>query len=392
MHKGIIAIGLMLSSLQANANMNTRIYGYIDGYFEAAEDSPQIGTSEGSKNPLTYDVPNIHMIVMSSKDSYKSYFNISGGGAEELDVRNAWVEKEIFGEKLAFRLGEMYRKFGLYNEILDATPTYIGIEPPEMFDGDHLFLTRTTNAMFHGQFDLGADKKISYSVTTGNDERKSDAVPVGVDVNYTVGTNWKVGASYYNSGGQAKSDSDGTAPGSGGVLAWMAHDTFDVTGAYVQYTDANWIVQLESTVTNHDAVRDSGRVTTICNDATLNSRQRARFNCGGTLDLDGDYEASTTYLRVGHVIPLTEGSITPYAQYDVYENKEMIWEEDFGGDNEGGLADDGRFEKWTLGTVYRPDFNVAMKADYSQHVQKVNGKQDNYGEIRFSFSYFWSLL
>jgi hypothetical protein len=391
--KSLIGAGLLISGLSANAQMNTKVYGYIDGYWEKVDDSPRIGTSEKSKNPSEFDTPNIHALIMSSKDSYKSFLNISGSGGGTLDVRNAWVEKEIMGEQLAFRIGKLYRKFGLYNEILDAVPTYIGIEPPEMFDGDHLMLTRTTNAMFHGKTNVGSDGQLNYAITTGNDERKTDAQSLGLDLNYTIGTNWKFGASYYTSGGRAVSDNQGSGnrPGSGGVLNWMEHDSYDVSGAYLQYTDAKWIIQVESYVSNHKATRDLAVVADLCTNATLNARQQARFGCGGTLNADGDYETSTTYIRTGYIIPLEQGSITPYVQYDVYENKETIWQKSQGGDNEAGLADDGQFAKATIGAVYRPDFNVAIKADYSQHLQDVNGKENNYGEVRFSFSYFWSL-
>lgn len=399
MLKSLIGAGLLLSGFYANAQMNTKVYGYIDGYYEKAADSPQIGTNDKVENPGEFDTPNIHALIMSSKDSYKTFLNVSGSGGGTLDVRNAWVEKELLGEKLSFRIGKLYRKFGLYNEILDAVLTYIGIEPPEMFDSDHLMLTRTTNAMFHGKTNVGSDGQINYALTTGNDERKKDAQSLGLDLNYTIGTNWKFGASYYTSGGRAQSTNYGEVdtntgaadPGAGGVLNWMLHDTFDVTGLYLQYTDAKWIVQVESTTSNHNAVRDTAIVGNICTNATLNSKQEARFGCNGTISDDGDFISSTSYIRTGYIVPLTEGSITPYVQYDIYDNPEMIWQEEYGGDNEAGLADDGTFAKATLGVVYRPDFNVAIKADYSEHIQEVKDKQANYGEVRFSFSYFWSL-
>lgn len=392
MLRGLMAVCITLMSYQAMAQMNTQVYGYIDGYVEKVDSTPQIGTTDRSPNPSEFDVPNVHMIVMSSKDSYKSFFNISGAGAGTLNVRNAWVEKELAGEKLAFRMGKLYRRFGLYNEILDAVPTYIGIEPPEMFDADHLFLTRTTNAMFHGRTQLGEGNFLNYALTTGNDERLADATPLGLDVHYTIGSNWKVGASYYTSGGDAVSDNKGGGVGSGGVLSWMDSDKYTVSGIYAQYTDAKWTVQMESFAGDHKAVRNAARVTTICSDTTLNQRQQARFNCGGAINTNGDYKVQTSYIRAGYNVPLASGAmITPYLQYDVYENPETIWKKSFGGDNEAGLADDGQFAKPTVGMVYRPDFNVALKADYSQHWQKVNGEQANYGEVRFSFSYFWSL-
>ena len=74
---------------------------------------------------------------------------------EPLSVRNAWVEVPIYRDRVLLRVGKTYRRFGLYNEILDAVPTFIGIEPPELFDKDHLIVTRTTNVMLHGTLNLG---------------------------------------------------------------------------------------------------------------------------------------------------------------------------------------------------------------------------------------------
>ena len=397
MLKLIISCGLLFISSLLHAEMNTKVNGYIEGYWEKVDDTPQIGNSGKNKNPSEFDTPHVQALIMSSKDSYKAFFNLSAGGQQKdtLEVRNAWVEKELLSDKLSFRIGKLYRQFGLYNEILDAVPTYIGIEPPEMFDPNHLLLTRTTNAMLHGKATVGSEGQLHYSITTGNDERKTDAQSLGLDVHYTLGANWKWGASYYTSGGRAVSDQQGfeKTAGSGAVLNWMLHDSYDVSGAYLQYTDAKWIVQIESFQSNHKAVRDSTVVTSLCTDpnVSLNARQRARFNCGGSINTDADYQVSTSYLRTGYVIPLTEGSLTPYFQYDIYDNEETIWQKDFGGDNEAGLSDDGQFTKATVGAVYRPDFNVALKLDYSQHMQDVNDKNNNYGEVRFSFSYIWSL-
>jgi hypothetical protein len=102
-------------------------------------------------------VLNLNVMVQGTVlERYRYFLNLAAPKAGEIGddvligVRNAWVEAPLVGDALQVRLGKTYRRFGLYNEILDATPTFIGIEPPELFDADHLMLTRTTNLMLSG--------------------------------------------------------------------------------------------------------------------------------------------------------------------------------------------------------------------------------------------------
>ncbi len=369
--------------------MNTSVYGYVEGYAEKVDTQPEVlaGGAIGDKeNVVEYDVPSIHLLVQSTIGKNKAFLNLDGGGGGTVGVANAWVERSLVEEYLNFRFGKMYRPFGLYNEILDATPTYIGIEAPELFDGDHLLLTRETNLMLHGRHDLGDGNYINYALTTGNDQRMSDELPLGGDLNYTMGSKIKTGVSFYTSGGPAKTISGG------GVLPWMSSDSFTVFGGYFQFADDVWTVQAAYYTSDHKATRDVAAVTALCTKNELNTAQRTRFNCGGTINEDGDYEVSTYYTRIGYTFDLGGlAAITPYFQYDVYENPEVIYNKADGGDAEAGLADDGMFTKLTLGTVYRPLPTIAMKLDYSQHLQEAGGKADNYGEIRFSFSYLFRL-
>jgi hypothetical protein len=114
----------------------------------------------------------------------------SGSKVEDLSllVRNAWVEAPLIDGSLILRAGKLYRRFGLSNEILDATPTFIGIEAPELFDEDHLLLTRTTNLMLHGSlgFDSGV---VNYALTTGaaRELKAARLLNASADVNANVG-------------------------------------------------------------------------------------------------------------------------------------------------------------------------------------------------------------
>jgi hypothetical protein len=163
-----------------------RLYGFLDAYWEKVAQTPAgidgSGETIYEENPYEFDVPNVNVMMQTSlQRRYKAFLNLKAPGAESLEVRNAWLEAQLIEGLLAVRAGKLYRRFGLYNEILDAVPTYIGIEPPEMFEKDHLLVTRTTNLMILGEVDH-EDHKLSYALSTGNDERLAGAIPVGLDL------------------------------------------------------------------------------------------------------------------------------------------------------------------------------------------------------------------
>ncbi|MCH2533899.1 MAG: hypothetical protein MK008_05610 [Bdellovibrionales bacterium] len=395
---GAAAVVFGFSSLHAQ-NMDTRFYGYLDGYFESVEDQTSANGAV-DENSSEFNVPNLSLVINSNiNNDYRAYMNLTGQGAGNISVRNAWVEKSLAGDYLKFRIGKLYRPFGIYNEILDAVPTYIGIEAPELFDTDHLMLTRTTNLMLWGQKNLGV-WSLRYVLKTGNDERESSQVPYGIDLQYNIGSNWKFGFSYYDTNGKAKPINDkADSPSEGGVHAWMSEDEYNVMGPYFQYKGSKWTVQAATYQADHNATRDdSGNVgeskaDLICQSTTsANQRIKDRFGCVGNdaQNTNADYKIDTYYLRVGYNFDLESGGqITPYAQYDYYKNPEMVYDKSLGGDKEAGVSDDGDFVKWTVGTVYRPNYTVTFKLDYSQHMQDVVNESKDYGEIRFSYSYFW---
>lgn len=405
-----LALGLACPHLVLATEQKTTFYGYINSYWEKAQDQAVLNgkgtgtTRSDSTNSLEYDVRDIHFVMQSTlEDRFKTFLNLKAPGAESVEVSNAWVEANLADDYLAFRLGKFYRPFEIYNEILDAVPTYIGIEPPELFDKDHLMLTRTTNMMFHGSTAVGAGH-IRYAATTGNDERGgSGNVPIGLDLRYIQDIKWLVGSSFYTTGGRAKpineyQNGGGSGAPEGGVLPWMDGDTYNVWGAYAQFQDDHWTVQASLFTAGHQGTRNRAAVADMCsttNGTALNLRQQERFNCAGGANnenLNADYNVTSWYTRVGYnIFTVKAGVITPYAQYDAYKNEETIQSKSHGGDNEAGQSDDGAIEKWTVGVVYRPLNPVAIKLDQSLHKQEVFGKDGSYGETRFSLSYYWRM-
>ncbi len=202
-----------------------------------------------------------------------------------------------------------------------------------------------------------------------------------------------VGASYYMTNGAAV-PTHGVGEGSpgGGVATWMARDEYSVAGAFAELLWQSLTVQGAAYFSQHDATRDSKQVALLA-DAGLNDRQLDRFGLdgGGEVVTDVEYDVSTVYFRAGYSVIAGETELLPYAQWDTYINPETIQSKTFGGDNEAGMSDDGRFRKHTLGVVLRPRAYAAIKIDGSQHVQTLNGVTTRYPEVRSSFSVFWEL-
>ena len=329
-----------------------RLYGFIDAHFEQVAKTPigvdQDGETIFSANAAEMDVANLNVMVQGNIYSrYRYFLNLaapdSGSPAEDvvLAVRNAWVELPLFRQYVDLRLGKTYRRFGLYNEILDAVPTFIGIEPPEMFDDDHLLLTRTTNVMLHGTL-VGLDSSLSYALSTGTDERAGRQVPIGVDLRYDFRNNFRLGTSFYTSNGDAAPSKElGEGAPVGGVASWMEVDEFWVAGGYGQFAAAGFLLQAELWLARHRAARDPVRVRALeDSDPPLNARQRARFGLTDPMNpqpvTDADYDVKTGYLRAGYTSQIGSWSLVPYAQLDYYENPEIIDDQDNGGDNEAG--------------------------------------------------------
>ncbi len=398
----------MESDLLADDDGNSvRLYGFIEGYFEKVSQTPTGVAADGStifeENPHEFDVSNLNVMVQGTLEHDFRYFvNLAapGSGSPSSDaaiaLRNAWVEAPLAGSQLVLRIGKTYRRFGIYNEILDAAPTFIGIEAPELFDNDHLLLTRTTNLMLHGQF-VGGEHTFGYALMTGNDERADDAIPVGADIFYDWAESVRIGSSFYWTGGAAEpTRAVGEGSPRGGVINWMAEDEYTVIGAYLALQLDEFVFEGAYWHALHDAKRDPEAVLQLLG-ADLNPRQRTRFGLDGEsptaggVPVDVQYTVQTFYARLGYAIDTDVGEWVPYAQFDVYRNPETISAKAFGGDAEAGLSDDGQFIKATAGLVYRPLPAIALKIDGSTHIQQFNGETVQYPEIRAALSYYWQM-
>jgi hypothetical protein len=385
----------MLESLQ--------VYGYMSVRMEKVFNEPSYGAGGQTLKenmPREMSLPSFNIMMEDQLTSkFKVFMNLDGDDGESVNVQNMWGEY-AHNRYLNLRTGKFYRRFGLFNEKLDAVPTYSGTEPTELFDEDHLILSRTSMFMIHGDMVWG-DGEMSYAWTTDNGEGgpADDNIPMGVDVRYAWSSansdNYMVGLSGYSSNGAVTSDVGlGAGSPQSGVLPWMASDDFMVFGAYTELQFGKTSVQGAWHRATHDANRDPGSVVQVINNANPNTAQMTRFlvNPAGAVNaanvrVVGDYDVTSWFLRAGHSVATKHGEFVPFAQWDYYSNPETIQSRTWGGDNEAGLSDDGTFNKGTLGVVYRPIPEVAFKLDTSMHFQDFNGDGEAYPEIRFDVSY-----
>lgn len=398
----VLAIAL-LSPATVSAQDALSLYGYFSTRLEKSFQVPSVenGAVVKENTPKEFTQPFFNVMMQHQFDPrFKAFVNLNGAGAGTIDVRNLWGE---WTPSNAFnvRVGKIYRKFGLYNEVLDAVPTYYGIEPPEAFDGDHLLISRTTSAMAYGFVRAGAGR-LNYSLSTDNGEGRDvgGSLPIGGDVNYNFGRgSYTIGLSGYTSGGATNSDrAVGAGSPKSGVLPWMARDSFTVVNAYAEAKISSLTLQAEWAQADHKAERDAAAVVQVVNGAGVNAAQRARFliNPNGPVTTanvrtSGDHTVRTWYVRAGYSKETAKGEIGPYLQWDAYSNPETIASKRFGGDDEAGAADDGKFTKATAGVLFRPVPQVAFKVDASIHRYKLLGRSVNYPELRIDLSYAFGL-
>ncbi len=401
----VLAAVVLVNVEAAHAQETLSVYGYFSTRLEKVFGEPEFNGTEVVKGsaPREFGHPSFNIMFQHQlTDNFRTFVNLNGKDAATLNVANMWGEYRP-SEYVAFRLGKTYRKFGLYNEILDAVPSYYGIEPPETFDSDHLLISRTSIFMVHGQAPIGQGS-LRYSLSTDNGEgglSKEGTIPLGFDLNYTFGDDqFTLGLSGYSSGGATAPDKGlGEGSPNTGVLPWMASDDFHVFNGYGEARLDNLLLQFEYAKSVHKAVRDPDAVVELLASTGVNDGQLGRFlldPTGSTTDVAnvntvGDYDVEVWYFRTGYSFYTKWGEVGPYFQWDWYSNPETIASKRFGGDNEAGVADDGVFNKGTLGVMFRPIPRVAVKLDGSVHYYKFMGQDVNYPELRFDVSYTFGL-
>lgn len=388
----------------------THLYGYLDTQWRRLIDATGFPPpmKKGIENEFRESKGgiwlNANVMLQGSIDNRFRYFiNLAAYRAgvisqpdEALAVRNAWIEVPLYRDYLNLRVGKTYRRFGLYNEILDAAPTFSGIEAPVYLVGGQVLLTRTTNVMLHGSWFHG-DSRISYALMTGTDERKGDDVPIGADLRYQLADTLLVGSSFYWTGGPAKpTRTVGQGVPLGGVHDWMTSEDYKVYGGFGQLNLGGFEFQAEYWRAPHNGVRNPAEVLQLASSGALTPRQRQRFVNGKSnptaadVNIDTSYVVQTFWAEATYTFPVGRGTLTPYVHFAWYSDPETVRGEPNGG-NEAGPSDEGQFFRAVFGAVYRPISSVALKVELNPHFFTVMGKSAMLLPFQISLSYFWKL-
>lgn len=387
-------------------NDKLAIYGYMSANVEKV--FSELSTNENGQTvkttaPHEWSLPHFHLFLRAKPaKNIETFVNIA---TEEMEVRNMWGNIKI-RDGFQIKMGKVYRKFGLFNEKMDEVPTYLGIEPPELFDGDHLILPRLTTFVVHGEV-KSPTATYSYNFCTDNGENgpAEGVFPLGWDFRAKFHGKAVVGFSgYFSSIGNEEitsSISVGEGSPEGGILPWMESDSYKVFGGFSEVQVKNFLFKAAYWQANHNFTRDPASVLTVANSTTLNDFQRTRFfgdNASlataslteGDVITEGSYSVKTAYFRAGYFIYTDHGTFAPFAFFDWMNHPETIAKKTYGGDNESGVADDGKFYKYTIGLSYKPVEQAAIKLDHSSHIQRYNGKSEMYPEFRLDVSYLFN--
>ncbi len=399
---GITLEELLALDYESGLTGGISIYGYMSTRLEQVIYELSVdenGETETTTPPYEWDLPYVHIFMRAPlSQNIEAFVNLA---SQDLEVRNAWGNIKI-KDGFQLRFGKQYRTFGLFNEKLDEVPTYLGIEPPELFDSDHLMLSRTTMFTVHGDI-LSGKNTYSYHLTTDNGEGgpQNGVIPLGWDIRAKISGLALVGASgYFSSIGDSYPSSGTTGPSKTGILPWIENDDYQVFGGFIETQVKNLLIKAAYWQANHTAQRCPDCVLEIVREAGINEQQRERFlgenadkpDDSLTVDdvvVDVEYTIRTGYIRFGYFMYTKAGTFVPFVFFDWMEHPETIANKDFGGDNEAGISDDGIFYKLTIGLVYKPIEKVAFKLDGSTHIQKFNGQTEQYPEIRFDVSFLF---
>lgn len=372
------------------------IYGYgaVNVQWESAKRTAS-GQELKEAEPIELTLPFFNIMAQGQlSDQFRVFINLNGSVKNQLgviDVRNAWVEYSA-SQYFNVRVGKMYRRFGLYNEILDATPTYFINEPPDYLLGSFAFLPRTTNLMLHGSAPL-ASGILSYTVSgeTGQSHSGMASFPIGWDVKYKFsGTDILLGTSGFTATNRMADVEFGAGASQNGIKPWLERGNDLMLGGYGEINLGGFTFQAEYFLVNHNDERDPDKVVTMVNAMTgtgsvleeITPALRSRFLIdpsrpvvASNVRKDASYTSSALFLLAAYTFETSIGDIGIFTKFIDYTNPERISNEQFGGDNEFGNPDQGRHQRVGVGAVYRPIPQITVKAYNDFHLFRFNGEQ-----------------
>lgn len=166
---------------QAMSLNELKLNGFLDLEYERSySDNASLGDTKGSFDQAHFNIlmefPVSHTLTVKGHIEYEHGPWLKGAGdSGELTTEWAYLEY-LVGNTLRFRAGKILTPFGVYNEIHDATPTYLSIRIPwEIYraneaGGFPMFPTFGTGISLLGDYLAGEDLDLNYSVYMVNGE------------------------------------------------------------------------------------------------------------------------------------------------------------------------------------------------------------------------------
>ncbi|KAA3596586.1 MAG: hypothetical protein DWQ06_15050 [Calditrichaeota bacterium] len=371
-------------------------YGYLSTNYEDLSSITRpsaVDTIETENfNPVSgWEHKDFHLLFQSIiSDKFKAFGHLSVNDAEEIELRNYWGEFTA-SEKFKISGGKIYRPFGLYNETLDASASFVGIDAPEYLDENHPIVPRTTTLLFHGGGNLERNH-FRYAISFDSGEQNDGtALAYGWDVSNEFYDIFKVGYSFYRTEEKrGPKNKIGEGSPEGGVLPWVANEKYFVWGGYLQADYWNFTLQSAWWKANHKGQRSQEQLQILKDSAALNDFQRVRFfgTSENTFNLDFDYAVKTWFTKIYYTWDSEKtGQWIPYYNFEFYQNPETISEVEFGGDDKAGNSDGGKFNKHTFGFSYKPNSKIAFKTDVSTYRYTLDTKKEHFNAFRIQFAY-----
>ena len=224
MKKILIFIFLLVSAVTMSTTAsavqleNLKLNGFFDLQYQWAYSNNSLGNTQGSFEQhhfnILLDFPVNNRISVKGHIEFEHAPKLSGNSPGSGDVNIEWSYFEyLVNNNIRLRAGAMLTPFGLYNEIHDATPTYVftripwGIYRPDMVGGTAMFPKFSTGLALLGEYFPESNLNFNYTfyIANGENDKKNEAEldennnkALGGRIMLSPVSGLSVGGSFYN--------------------------------------------------------------------------------------------------------------------------------------------------------------------------------------------------
>ena len=217
----LISISITSSTVSALQLENLKLNGFFDLQYQWAYSNNSHGDTQGSFEQhhfnILLEMPVNNRISVKGHIEFEHSPKICGdctppAGSGDVNIEWAYFEY-LVNNNSRLRGGAMLTPFGLYNEIHDATPTYVftripwGIYRPDLVGGTAMFPKFSTGLALLGEYFPESDFDLNYTfyIANGENDTKNEAEldennnkAVGGRIMMSPIYGLSVGGSFYN--------------------------------------------------------------------------------------------------------------------------------------------------------------------------------------------------